>query len=40
LRRSASARASRRTVVTGYGLRDFRDRFGVEGAKVLSDAAD
>jgi putative ABC transport system ATP-binding protein len=40
LQRSASARASRRTVVTGYGLRDFRDRFGVEGAKVLSDAAD
>jgi putative ABC transport system ATP-binding protein len=40
LQRSASARASGRAVVTGYGLRDFRDRFDVTGPKVLSDAAD
>ncbi len=40
LQRSASARAARPSVVTGYGLRVFRDRFGVTGAKVLTDAAD
>jgi putative ABC transport system ATP-binding protein len=40
LQRSASARAGRRSVVTGYGLRDFRDRFDIAGPKVLSEAAD
>ncbi len=40
LRRSASARAFVGTVVTGYGLRDFRERFDLTGPKVLSNAAD
>jgi putative ABC transport system ATP-binding protein len=41
LQRSASARASGgATVVTGYGLRDFRERFNLVEPKVLTDAAD
>jgi putative ABC transport system ATP-binding protein len=40
LQRSASARAVGRTVVTGYGLRDFRERFDLSGPKVMSEAAD
>jgi putative ABC transport system ATP-binding protein len=40
LQRSATARAVGPTVVTGYGLRDFRDRFHVASPKVLADAAD
>ena len=40
LQRSASARAGARAVVTGYGLRDFRDHFHLADPKVLTDAAD
>jgi putative ABC transport system ATP-binding protein len=40
LQRSATARAVGATVVTGYGLRDFRDRFHLASPKVLADAAD
>jgi putative ABC transport system ATP-binding protein len=40
LQRSASARTTRRSLLTGYGLRDFRDRFDISGPKVLTDAAD
>jgi putative ABC transport system ATP-binding protein len=40
LKRSASARAAERAVVTGYSLRDFRDRFHVADAKLLSQAGD
>ena len=40
LQRSATARAVGPTVVTGYGLRDFRDRFHLASPKVLADAAD
>jgi hypothetical protein len=40
LQRSASARAVGAAVVTGYGLRDFRDRFNLKTPEVLSDAAD
>ena len=40
LQRSATARAVGATVVTGYGLRDFREKFQVASPKVLADAAD
>ena len=40
LQRSASARATKCSLLTGYGLRDFRDRFDISGPKVLTDAAD
>ena len=40
LQRSATARALGTTVVTGYGLRDFRERFNLASPKVLADAAD
>jgi putative ABC transport system ATP-binding protein len=40
LQRSATARANGATVVTGYGLRDFRDKFHLNTPKVLADAAD
>jgi putative ABC transport system ATP-binding protein len=41
LRRSASARAMGPTTLTGYGLRDFREKFQLANeAKVLSDASD
>jgi putative ABC transport system ATP-binding protein len=40
LQRSATARAAGAAVVTGYGLRDFRDRFNLDTPEVLSDAAD
>ena len=40
LQRSATARAVGPAVVTGYGLRDFRDRFHLASPKVLADAAD
>jgi putative ABC transport system ATP-binding protein len=41
LRRSASARAVDATVVTGYALRDFREKFNVETtAETLANAAD
>jgi len=40
LRRSASARAVGTAVVTGYGLRDFRERFDVPSPRVLAQAGD
>jgi putative ABC transport system ATP-binding protein len=41
LPRSASASASGPTVVTGYGLRQFRDRFQVTSpGRILADASD
>jgi putative ABC transport system ATP-binding protein len=41
LRRSAGARAVGATRLTGYGLRDFREKFNLTNeARVLSDAAD
>jgi len=40
LRRSAAARAVGATVVTGYGLRDFRERFDVASPRVLAEAGD
>jgi putative ABC transport system ATP-binding protein len=40
LRRSATARAVGPAVLTGYGLRDFRERFHVSAPAVLSEAAD
>ncbi len=41
LRRSATARAIGATTVTGYGLRDFREKFQLPSeAKLLSRAAD
>ncbi|MCU1430664.1 MAG: glutamine transporter ATP-binding protein [Actinomycetia bacterium] len=41
LPRSATARGTGPTVVTGYGLREFRDRFQLHSAaRVLADAAD
>jgi putative ABC transport system ATP-binding protein len=40
LQRSASARAAGPATVTGYGLRDFRDRYKVNTAEVLADASD
>jgi hypothetical protein len=40
LKRSASARAIERAVVTGYSIRDFRDRFQVANASLLSHAGD
>ncbi|HUI47634.1 MAG TPA: ATP-binding cassette domain-containing protein [Acidimicrobiia bacterium] len=41
LQRSASARAVDATTLTGYGLRDFREKYHLTSeARVLSDAAD
>jgi putative ABC transport system ATP-binding protein len=40
LQRSASARAAVRSVLTGLGLREFRERFHLESNKILADAAD
>jgi putative ABC transport system ATP-binding protein len=40
LQRSATARAVGAAVVTGYGLRDFRDKFHLASPRVLADAAD
>ena len=41
LRRSATARAAAPTTLTGYGMRDFREKFQVPSeAKILSQAAD
>jgi putative ABC transport system ATP-binding protein len=41
LQRSASARAVGPTTVTGYGLRDFRDKFHLTNeAKIIAQAAD
>jgi putative ABC transport system ATP-binding protein len=41
LPRSATARATTATVVTGYGLREFRDRFQVKSAgHILAGASD
>jgi putative ABC transport system ATP-binding protein len=40
LQRSATARALGAAVVTGYGLRDFREKFQLASPKVLADAAD
>ncbi|HTL84372.1 MAG TPA: ATP-binding cassette domain-containing protein [Acidimicrobiia bacterium] len=40
LQRSASARAGQPSVLTGYGLREFRERFHVAGPKVVSEAGD
>ena len=40
LRRSAAARAVGAAVVTGYGLRDFRERFDVASPQVLAQAGD
>jgi putative ABC transport system ATP-binding protein len=40
LKRAASARATGRAVVTGYSIRDFRDRFQVASTKLLSRAGD
>jgi putative ABC transport system ATP-binding protein len=40
LQRSATARAKDAASVTGYSLRDFRERFQVTTSKVLSEAAD
>ena len=40
LQRSATARAVGAAVVTGYGLRDFREKFQIASPKVLADAAD
>ena len=41
LQRSATARAVGPTVLTGYGLRDFREKFQIAAtSKVLSEAAD
>jgi putative ABC transport system ATP-binding protein len=40
LPRSATARASGPTVVTGYGLREFRDRFNATPSRILAESAD
>jgi putative ABC transport system ATP-binding protein len=40
LQRSGTARATGAAGVTGYGLRDFRDRFQLAAPKILADAAD
>jgi putative ABC transport system ATP-binding protein len=40
LPRSATARASGPTVVTGYGLREFRDRFHTSPGRILAESAD
>ena len=41
LQRSATARAVGSTTLTGYGLRDFRERFHITSeARVLADASD
>jgi putative ABC transport system ATP-binding protein len=40
LQRSATARALGPTVLTGYGLRDFRDRFQMLEPEILADAVD
>jgi putative ABC transport system ATP-binding protein len=37
IKRSASARAVTAAVVTGYGMRDFRERIGATSAQILSD---
>jgi putative ABC transport system ATP-binding protein len=40
LQRSATARAKGSALLTGYSLRDFRERFHTTTSKVLSQAAD
>jgi hypothetical protein len=40
LKRAASARAVGAAVVTGYGLREFRERFQIENAKMMRNAGD
>jgi putative ABC transport system ATP-binding protein len=40
LQRSATARAAGPAMLTGYGLREFRERFQVTTSKVLSEASD
>jgi hypothetical protein len=41
LQRSASARAIVATKLTGYGLRDFREKFQLTNeSKILSNAGD
>jgi putative ABC transport system ATP-binding protein len=40
LQRSGTARATLAAGVTGYGLRDFRDKFHLAAPKILADAAD
>ncbi len=40
LQRSATARAIGPTVLTGLGLRDFREKFHIAAPEVLSEAAD
>ena len=40
LQRSATARARGPAALTGYSLRDFRERFQVTESKVLSEASD
>jgi len=40
LQRSATARAAVPTRLTGYGLRDFREKFQADEAKILSNAGD
>ena len=40
LQRSAAARAVGAAAVTGYGLRDFRDRFHLDAPQVLENAGD
>jgi putative ABC transport system ATP-binding protein len=40
LQRSAAARAKTAAVVTGYSLRDFRDRFNLNDPKLITEAAD
>jgi putative ABC transport system ATP-binding protein len=40
LKRSATARAVGDAVVTGYSLREFRERFQIENAKMMSQAGD
>ena len=37
LQRSATARAAVPSVVTGYGLRDFRDRFHLGKHEIVAD---
>jgi hypothetical protein len=40
LKRSATARAVGDAIVTGYSLREFRERFQIENAKMMSQAGD
>src|SRR5262249_22596320 len=40
LKRSPSARAVGCSTLTGYGLREFRERFQIEKAKMMSHAGD